>query len=41
MSHSDDWIPAAESEFDAFFKNYCQVVNKYTTGQSPVWTHIP
>ncbi|MDR1419618.1 MAG: hypothetical protein LBI86_04535 [Treponema sp.] len=36
-----DWIPAVETEFDAFFKNYCQVVNKYTTGQSPVWTHIP
>jgi hypothetical protein len=41
MPHSDDWIPKAEAEFDAFFKNYCQVVNKYTTGQSPVWTHIP
>jgi hypothetical protein len=36
-----DWIPSTESEFDAFFKNYCQEVNKNTSGQDPVWTHIP
>jgi hypothetical protein len=36
-----DWLPATEVEFDAFFKNYCQIVAKKTTGQDPEWTHIP
>jgi hypothetical protein len=41
MAHRDDWIPSVESEFNAFFKKYCQEVYKNTTGQSPVWPHIP
>ena len=28
-------------EFDDFFKNYSQVVFKYTNGTTPVWGHIP
>jgi hypothetical protein len=36
-----DSIPHKEAAFDAFFKNYCQVVAKYTAGAVPVWGHIP
>jgi hypothetical protein len=41
MAFKEDWIPRKESDFDGFFKNYCQIVTKNTSGQSPAWTHIP
>jgi hypothetical protein len=41
MVYKRDFIPEAEAEFDAFFKNYCQVVSKNTGGSTPVWDHIP
>ncbi|MDR1419481.1 MAG: hypothetical protein LBI86_03825 [Treponema sp.] len=36
-----DYIPKNFQEFDAFYKNYCQIVNARTTGSTPAWTHIP
>jgi hypothetical protein len=41
MGHKKDFIPEAEAAFDAFFKNYCQIVVKNTTGATPVWNQIP
>jgi hypothetical protein len=41
MSSGKDWVPGPDAEFDAFFKKYCQAVGVYTSGSSPVWTHIP
>jgi hypothetical protein len=38
---SNDFIPAGDAEFDAFFKRYCQIVTQKTSGGSPAWTHIP
>jgi hypothetical protein len=38
---SNDWIPARDIEFDAFFRNYCRYVSAKCTGDSPEWTHIP
>ncbi|MDR1307651.1 MAG: hypothetical protein LBK74_08775 [Treponema sp.] len=36
-----DWIPGPDTEFDAFFKKYCQGVTLNTSGSTPLWTHIP
>ena len=36
-----DYIPQNDYEFDAFYKNYCVIVGKRTSGTPPVWPHIP
>jgi hypothetical protein len=36
-----NWIPRSDAIFDAFLANYCQGVDRYTTGIHPVWTHVP
>ena len=41
MTYRHDFIPAVEADFDDFFKNYCQVVLRHTSGSTPEWSHIP
>ncbi|MDR1899148.1 MAG: hypothetical protein LBQ55_03980 [Treponema sp.] len=36
-----DIIPRKDVEFDAFYKNYIQVVSKYALGTGAIWDHIP
>jgi hypothetical protein len=38
---SKNWVPRPDVEFDAFFKKYCQGVTLYTSGGTPIWTHVP
>jgi hypothetical protein len=41
MAKEHDFIPSNDAKFDAFYKNYCQIVTQRTSGQDPEWTHIP
>jgi hypothetical protein len=38
---STDYIPAKDSEFDNWIVNYSHQVHQNSSGQNPVWTHIP
>jgi hypothetical protein len=35
------WVPGPDEEFDAFLKKYTQGVGQYTSGQTPIWSHVP
>jgi hypothetical protein len=35
------FIPGPDVEFNEMFDRYCYIVNGKTTGENPVWTHIP
>jgi hypothetical protein len=38
---STDYIPKKDSDFDVWFRNLIEVVEAKTSGQPPVWSHIP
>jgi hypothetical protein len=41
MGSGKDWVPGPDTEFDIFFKMYCQIVSANTSGTPQVWSHIP
>jgi hypothetical protein len=41
MGSLKDWVPDPDGEFNVFFRNYCRIAARNTSGANPVWTHIP
>jgi hypothetical protein len=41
MPHTHDSIPTRDADFDGWMENLVDYVDDKTSGESPVWTHIP
>jgi hypothetical protein len=41
MANRKDYIPARDADFNIFFTNLVEYVSQKTSGETPVWTHVP